>query len=120
MYRIEVPAVGQDNCGKCERPAALYQTIPILSTIDIGARCDYCGNSGNDCSEACLCLHNAEAVMIIEEIWFLVNLPGSLLAKPLPDSLLALKQHIDLIKGAWVLTAKGVGYITWLVIFIRD
>ena len=119
MYHIEVPAVGQDHCWKCKRPAALYQTISIISTIDVGARCDDCGNSGNGRSEACLCLHNAEAVMIIEEIWFLINLPGFLLAKPLPDFLLALKQHIDLIKGARVLTAEGIGYITWLVIFIR-
>ena len=34
--------------------------------------------------------------MIIEELRLLVNLPGFLLAELLPDSLLALEEHIDL------------------------
>ena len=47
--------------------------------------------------------------MIIEELRLLVNLPGFLLAELLPDPLLALKQHIDFVEGARVLTAEGEG-----------
>lgn len=45
--------------------------------------------------------------MIIEEFRLLVNLLGLVLAELLPDPLLALKQHIDLIEGARILTAEG-------------
>ena len=47
--------------------------------------------------------------MIIEELRLLVDLPGFLLAELLPDSFLALQQHIDLVEGARVLTAEGEG-----------
>ena len=119
MYRIEVPAIGQDNCGKSKTPAALYQAVPVTSAIDVRARCDDSGNSDNGRSEASLCLHYAEALMIIEKLRLLVNLPGFLLTELLPDPLLALQQHIDLVEGARVLTAEGEGYIAWLLIIIR-
>ena len=57
--------------------------------------------------------------MIIEELRLLVDLPGFLLAELLPDPLLALEEHIDLVKGASVLTAEGDGKIPWLLIIIR-
>ena len=38
-------------------------------------------------------MHYAEALMIIEELRLLVDLPGFLLAELLPDPLLALQQH---------------------------
>ena len=107
MYHIEVPAIGQYDCGKSETKAALYQTITIVSSIDVCARCDDSGNSDNGGSEACLCLHNAEALIIVEELRLLVNLLSLLLAELLPDPLLPLKKHIDLIEGSWVLTTEG-------------
>ena len=106
MNNIEISAVGKNYGWNGEGPLSLNQTITVRATIEVSADCHDSGNSGQSSSESSLCLHNTEALMIIEEFWLLVYLGSFLISKTLSDLFLTLEEHINLIKSARILRAE--------------
>ena len=119
MNQIEVSHVCCNDCWESYGPTALNEAVPISATIYVGS-CKHDGrNSGNQGPEASFSLHNAEALVIIEQFWCLINFRSFLRAQELSDLLLSLQENIDLIKSTGVLATEHVRNITRIVIFIR-
>jgi len=119
MNGVEIPAIGKYNRWNSKGPLSLDQTITVRATVDVCAHGHYSRNSGKSSSKASLCLHNAEAFVIVEEFWLLFNLISFFISKSLSDLFLSLEEHIDLIESTRILRAEEVGYITRFLIIIR-
>ena len=119
MNQIEVTHVCCDDSRESYGPTALNQAVSVSASIYVCCRNHDGRNSSNQGLEASFSLHNAEALVIIEEFWFLINLGSFLLAQDLPNLLLSLQENIDLIKSTRVLATEHVRNITRFVIFIR-
>lgn len=91
---------------KGQEPLALYQIIASTSTIKHGWHCHDCGDSHDKGSEASLCLPNAEALVIVEQIGFFLNSARFLLTKESSQLLLTLQKGVNLSQSSSILSAE--------------
>ena len=90
MNQIEVTHVRCNDCRESYGPTALDEAVSVSTSINVGCRNHDGRNSGNQGPEASFSLHNAEALVIVEKFWCLINLSSFLRAQELSDLLLSL------------------------------
>jgi hypothetical protein len=96
MEHEKVTHIVDCNGGKCQCPPSLDKLIATSAPIKDSADCHDSGNSGDKGPEASLCLPDAEALMIVKQIWLLLYLVRLVVAQQVPQQHLALEEGVDL------------------------
>lgn len=116
----EVAHIGDSDGWKSQRPSSLDQLVAPTTTIQNCAHTHDGGNGGDEGTEACLGLPDAESFMIVEEIWWLLYLVRFTVSQDAPQKQLSLQKSVNFCESAGVLRAEQVADIAIIMVGMGD
>lgn len=116
----EVAHIDDSGGWQSQSPSLLDQFVAPTTTIQNCAHTHDRGNGGNEGTESCLRLPDAEAFMIVEEIWRLLYLVRFTVSQDAPQKQLSLQKSVNFCKSAGVLLAEKVADIPIIMVGMGD